>query len=111
MCLYISRVTFPTARDLVMGGRRNPHMLRCQPVHATFPRLMTSRIDLYHGLFRWERAANGQPELSRHADAPASIPDPHSGRLLHIATVDARARGICPSCATTGQGGYVSFVQ
>jgi hypothetical protein len=72
---------------------------------------MTSRTDLYHGLFRWERASNGQPELSRHAAAPTVIPDPQSGRLLRVATVEARARAICPSCATTGRGGYVSFVQ
>ncbi len=72
---------------------------------------MTSRIDLYHGLFRWERASDGQPQLSRHPEMPTSIPDPESGRLLRIATVDARARAICPSCEMTGHGGYVSFVQ
>jgi hypothetical protein len=72
---------------------------------------MTSRTDLYHGLFRWERPSDGQPQLSTHAEAPASIPDPHSGRLLRIATKDARARAICPACATTGHGGFVSFVQ
>lgn len=72
---------------------------------------MTSRTDLYHGLFRWERPLDGQPHLSTHTEAPASIPDPHSGRLLRIATMDARARAICPACETTGQGGFVSFVQ
>lgn len=72
---------------------------------------MTFRTDLYHGLFRWERTASGQAQLSRHPEAPASIPDPESGRLLRVATLDAKAQGICPACTATGQGGYVSFVQ
>ena len=72
---------------------------------------MTSRTDLYHGLFRWERAANGQAQLVPHPEAPIVIPDPDSGRMLRVATVDAHAKGICPACTATGQGGYVSFVQ
>ena len=73
---------------------------------------MTVRTDLYHGLFRWERTASGQTQLSQHPEAPASIPDPESRRrLLRVATLDAKAQGICPACAATGQGGYVSFVQ
>lgn len=72
---------------------------------------MTFRTDLYYGLFRWERTATGQPHVSCHSGAPATIPDPESGRLLRVATVDARAPGICPACTATGQGGYVSFVQ
>ena len=73
--------------------------------------ILDSRTDLYHGLFRWEQPSVGEPQLSRHASAPASIPDPTSGRLLHVATVDASTRAICPSCATPGAGGFVSFVQ
>jgi hypothetical protein len=69
------------------------------------------RTDLYHGLFRWEQAANGQPTVSRHPEAPVTIPDPQNGRQLRVATVDARTRAICPSCASDGQGGFVSFVQ
>jgi hypothetical protein len=68
-------------------------------------------VDLYHGLFRWEQPVDGQPQLTRHPAAPASIPDPSSGRLLRVATVDASSRAICPSCSTPGAGGYVSFVQ
>ncbi|HXG88129.1 MAG TPA: hypothetical protein VNJ02_07325 [Vicinamibacterales bacterium] len=71
---------------------------------------IVSRVDLYHGLFRWESVSGGAAALSRHSAAPTSIPDPH-GRVLKVATVDAKARGICPACASTGQGGYVSFVQ
>jgi hypothetical protein len=70
-----------------------------------------SRTDLYHGLFLWELPSNGQPQLSRHTAAPTTIPDPQSGRMLKVATLDARTPAICPSCATPGQGGYVSFVQ
>jgi hypothetical protein len=68
------------------------------------------RTDLYHGLFQWEQVSDEAPQLTRHLHAPASIPDPR-GRQLLIATVDAAARAICPACATTGQGGFVSFVQ
>jgi hypothetical protein len=68
------------------------------------------RTDLYHGLFQWEQISDGAPQLTRHIHAPASIPDP-AGRLLLIATLDAAARAICPACATTGVGGFVSFVQ
>jgi hypothetical protein len=71
----------------------------------------SSRTDLYHGLFRWEQSSNGQPQLSRHTNAPLAIPDPQSGRLLRVATIDARTRAICPACSTAGHGGYVSFVQ
>ena len=70
-----------------------------------------ARTDLFHGLFRWEQPADGPPQLAVHAGAPRDIPDPQSGRLLRIATMDARARAICPSCSTTGEGGFVSFVQ
>jgi hypothetical protein len=72
---------------------------------------LDSRTDLYHGLFRWEELPTGEPQLSRHAAAPTSIPDPKSGRLLRVATLDASARAICPSCSTKGAGGFVSFVQ
>jgi hypothetical protein len=70
-----------------------------------------SRTDLYHGLFRLQQLATGEPQLARHPAAPASIPDPESGRLLRVATLDASARAICPSCSTAGAGGFVSFVQ
>jgi hypothetical protein len=70
-----------------------------------------SRTDLYHGLFRWEQLSDGQLQVSTYVGSPAAIPDPQSGRLLRVATRDARARAICPSCAVTGQGGFVSFVQ
>lgn len=72
----------------------------------TAPRLDT---DLFHGLFRLEPAAEGAHELDSHPEAPLSIPDPSSGRMLRIATVEARTRAICPSCAVTGHGGFVSF--
>ena len=70
----------------------------------------STRSDLYHGLFVWNSSPNGQPQLSRHAQAPKSIPDPH-GRSLNVATLDASSPAICPSCQTTAKGGFVSFVQ
>lgn len=72
---------------------------------------LESRTDLYHGLFRWEQLSTGETQLSRHPAAPASIPDPKSGRLLSVATLDASTRAICPSCSANGAGGFVSFVQ
>lgn len=72
--------------------------------------LDSCRTDLYFGLFRWERRPGGEPELSRMPEAPRAIPDPASGRLLQVATVEARTRAECPACRTTGVGGYVSFV-
>jgi hypothetical protein len=70
-----------------------------------------SRTDLYHGLFSWEQPVAGPPLVARRSDAPATIPDPQSGRLLRIATVDAGSPAICPACETAGAGGFVSFVQ
>jgi hypothetical protein len=72
---------------------------------------IATRTDLYHGLFRWERHANGEVLLTRQATGPQAIPDPQNGRLLKIATVDAQSRAICPSCEATAHGGFVSFVQ
>jgi len=68
------------------------------------------RFDLYHGLFRWHTAGDGPPRLSRHASSPATIPCPTTGRLLRVATLEAAAAAICPSCESHGRGGFVSFV-
>jgi hypothetical protein len=64
----------------------------------------------YHALFRREQLASGEYQLSRKHDAPNSLSDP-TGRLLKIATVDAGAPAICPACASSGRGAYLSFVQ
>jgi hypothetical protein len=64
----------------------------------------------YHTQFRREQLASGEYRLARKQDAPPVIADP-SGRLLKIATVDAGATAICPSCASTARGAYMSFVQ
>jgi hypothetical protein len=71
---------------------------------------LTGRTDLYHGLFLWHTDPDGHPPVSRHASSPATIPCPTTGRLLHVATLEAEASAICPSCANQGQGGFVSFV-
>jgi hypothetical protein len=72
--------------------------------------LVARRTALFHGIFQLETLPNGQTQLSRHTHAPAAIPAPE-GRLLRIATVDARAQAICPSCSTNAKGGFISFVQ
>jgi hypothetical protein len=87
--------------------------LATDEVHATIgAHFMTNltHLTVFHGVFQVEQQPNGQTELARHANAPASIPGPE-GRLLKIATVDARAQAICPSCQTAAKGGFVSFVQ
>jgi hypothetical protein len=68
------------------------------------------RTDLYHGLFRWHTGGDGRACVSRHSSSPASIPCPTTGRSLHVATLEADAHAICPSCERHGRGGFVSFV-
>ncbi len=68
-----------------------------------------NRTDLYHGLFLWQAGGDGQPRVSRHEASPASIPCPTTGRSLRVSTLDAGAAAICPSCASHGHGGFVSF--
>ena len=90
------------------------------PVPACYhppPKSMTSarpatvlRTDLYHGLFQWHTDAAGEPIVSRHSSSPPAIPCPTTGRSLQVATLDAQAMAICPSCASRGNGGFVSFV-
>jgi hypothetical protein len=70
----------------------------------------SATLQPYHALFLREQLATGEYQLARKANAPAVMADP-SGRLLKIATVDAGATAICPSCASTGRGAFVSFVQ
>jgi hypothetical protein len=65
--------------------------------------------DLYLGLFRWQAGADGRPKVICHEAGPAVIPCPTTGRPLRVATIDANTAAICPSCATHGQGGFVSF--
>jgi len=68
-----------------------------------------TRTDLYHGVFAWQPLGDGHARLCRHGAAPPSIPDPQTGRLLRISTIQASTRAICPSCACPGDGGFVSF--
>lgn len=65
--------------------------------------------DLYHGLFRWETGGDGQPRVSRLPATPSTVPCPNTGRLLRVATLEANTSAICPSCASHGHGGFVSF--
>jgi hypothetical protein len=70
---------------------------------------MTTRSDLYHGLFRWQMGGDGRPTISRHEASPTQVPCPTTGRPLRIATIDANAAAICPRCENAGRGGFVSF--
>ena len=67
-------------------------------------------LDPYFGLFTPGASDGRVPSLARAASAPTSIPDPQTGRPLRVATVDGPARAICPACATSAEGGFVSFV-
>ena len=64
---------------------------------------------LYHGLFRCDNSDNSRPRVVREASGPSTVPCPNTGRQLRVATIEANAVAICPSCATHGHGGYVSF--
>lgn len=72
--------------------------------------ILSEALDSYFGLFVAEANAEGGRTLVRRVPAPDSIPCPNTGRPLRVATVDSRARAICPSCEATGEGGFVSFV-
>ena len=63
---------------------------------------------LYHGLFSWDGGGD-RPRVVRDLTGPSTIPCPTTGRQLRVATVDTNTTAICPSCATHGEGGYVSF--
>src|SRR5712691_8011378 len=68
-----------------------------------------SRLDFYHGLFRWDAGLDGRPRVLRRDAGPTAIPCPTTGRPLRIATIEADTAAICPACASHGQGGFVSF--
>lgn len=74
------------------------------------PPKMASHTDLFSGLFRCYTGEDGVPRVSRHEGCPGTIPCPTTGRLLRVATIEAAAPAICPSCANRGTGGFVSFV-
>jgi hypothetical protein len=67
-------------------------------------------LDPYFGLFVAGDTSGRVPSLVRAASVPASIPDPQTGRPLRVATVDGPTRAICPACATSAEGGFISFV-
>ncbi len=71
---------------------------------------LSAALERYFGIFVAEHNDSGTATLVPHAAAPATVPCPNTGRPLRVATVDGRARAICPSCASPGAGGYVSFV-
>ena len=49
-------------------------------------------------------------ELFAGVPTPETIPCPDTGRALRVASIDAQAPAICPSCSTHGRGAFVSFV-
>lgn len=65
--------------------------------------------DPFHGVFVHHADDGGKNKLDRGSNAPASLPDPETGRQLRIATVELSG-AICPSCSERGHGGFVSFV-
>ncbi len=79
------------------------------PSHAFMSNSAAVLQDPYCGLFVREPDISGRARLSKRADAPAAIPDPVSGRMLRIATIEGHSSAICPSCETHADGGFVSF--
>ena len=96
--------------------RLNHNILRLAELRATIRAghaiRMDSHIrtDLFHGLFRWHSVAGEPAHISRHEQAPRTVPDPQSGRLLKVASLEIAERAMCPACAHLGRGGFVSFV-
>lgn len=68
------------------------------------------QTELFHGLFQLHLREQGDASLQSNADGPRTVPDPHTGLPLKVATLEVGERGMCPACATPGTGGYVSFV-
>jgi hypothetical protein len=65
------------------------------------------RATLFHGLFE---LIPGSRRLASSAQAPRTIPDPHTGQPVRIASLELSESSVCPACAQLGSGGYVSFV-
>jgi len=70
---------------------------------------MESRTDLFHGLFVLNGGGKGPDTLARHAAAPRTVPDPETGRMLKVASLELSDRAVCPACTQSGAGGYISF--
>jgi hypothetical protein len=68
------------------------------------------RFDPFHGLFRCLTGADGATTITKHEAPSTTLPDPQTGRLLKVATVEVSNRSMCPACAQLGSGGFVSFV-
>jgi len=68
------------------------------------------RTTFFHGLFELRTTSHGRPHVASTPSPPTSIPDPQTGRLLKIASLEVSDRSVCPACAQLGGGGYVSFV-
>jgi hypothetical protein len=66
--------------------------------------------DSFHGLFELRTGSHGRRHLASRAARPATVPDPHTGRPLKVASIEVSERGVCPACTQLGAGGYVSFV-
>jgi hypothetical protein len=66
--------------------------------------------DAFFGLFELQPNPPHRPRLASSSTRPRSIPDPHTGRPLTVATVEVSERSVCPACTQLGAGGYVSFV-
>ena len=63
----------------------------------------------FHGLFTVQQDGDGVPRVERSSRQPSAIPDPATGRMLRVGSVDAPSKAICPSCSTAGLGGFVAF--
>ncbi len=71
--------------------------------------MSSARTDLYFGLFEWQSADGVASVARRSVPTPAVIPDPRTGRRLHVATLQASTPAICPACSCHAHGGFVSF--
>ncbi|HEU4892523.1 MAG TPA: hypothetical protein VFT47_13290 [Vicinamibacterales bacterium] len=69
---------------------------------------MSHLISSAEGGYSFVRRARGRSRLTRHPEAPSTLPDPATGRALRISTVEV-AGAICPSCDERSEGGFVSF--
>ena len=69
-----------------------------------------ARTDPFFGLFDLLPEGPDRQRLMPKPSGPRTVPDPHTGLPLAVATVELSERGVCPACTQLGSGGYVSFV-
>jgi hypothetical protein len=71
--------------------------------------MSAGRTDLYFGLFEWQSIGGAARVAPTSVAPPSFVPDPRTGRHLHVSTLQASTPAICPACSCYAHGGFVTF--